>query len=362
MKHTRNIILALLLLAVTAAGQEFRGVSLEMIVSNGEGREQVVVLGVREGATTGLDPTLEEAELPPQPPNEIFDARCISTPGKAQLGLGSLADFRPWPSAPVSETYTIGYQAGINASAVTLSWAEMLPGRITSLRIDGEDVTGQTSIETQFATGQIIVEVGFDPAAIGFTATPNPLSFLVSDREPLPSKSLTITPTGDATATWVLTTDVDWLTISPSSGEGEQVVEVTVNAKMAQAGTYSGTIFVRSPVYNAEANVEVEMEMVVGVEDMVRPAALVLEQNYPNPFNPSTVITLDLGARYHAGPPRLHVYDMLGREVLDLSSAVQRRAGAQSLTMDASALPAGTYRYVLRLADQVRVRSMVLIK
>jgi hypothetical protein len=362
MKHTRNIILALLLLAATAAGQEFRGVSLEMIVSNGEGREQLVVVGIREGATTGLDPTLEESELPPQPPNEIFDARCISTPGKAQLGLGSLADYRPWPSAPMTETYTIGYQAGINASSVTLSWAETLPGRVTSLRIDGEDVSGQTSVETQFATGQIIVEVGFDPAAVGFTATPNPLSFMVNNKDPLPTKSLTITPTGDETANWVLSTDVDWLTLSPASGEGQQVVEVGVNTRILDAGSYQGTIFVRSPVYNAEADVAVEMEMVVGVEDMFRPTALVLAQNYPNPFNPTTVITLDLGDRYHDGIPSLRVYDMIGREVMDLSSSVQLRDGRQTLTLDASTLSAGTYRYVLRQADRVRVRSMTLIK
>ncbi|MDT8323140.1 MAG: T9SS type A sorting domain-containing protein, partial [Bacteroidota bacterium] len=252
--------------------------------------------------------------------------------------------------------------AGINASSVILSWAETLPGRITLFRIDGSDVTGQSSVETQFASGQIIVEVGFNPAPLTFTATPDPLSFMVSNKDPLPTKALTITPVGDATANWVLSTDVDWLTISPASGEGAQVVEVAVNTRLLDAGSYSGTIFVRSPVYNAEADVAVEMEMVVGVDDISRPTALALEQNYPNPFNPSTVITLDLGAGYSTSIPSLRVYDMVGREVMDLSSLVQLRSGTQAVAVDAAALPAGTYRYVLRHGTDVLVRSMTLIK
>ncbi len=362
MKYKSILILGFLLLAAQAAAQEFRGAALEMIVSNGNGREQVVVLGVREGATTGLDPALEESELPPQPPNEIFDARCISTPGKSQLGLGSHADYRPWPSAPMAETYTIGYQAGINASSVTLSWAESLPGRVMKLMVDGEDVSGQTSVETQFASGQIIVEVTFDPAPLGFAATPNPLTFMVESRAPLPTKTLTITPQGDASAGWVLSTDVDWLTIEPASGEGEQAVDVSVNTQVLDAGQYTGTIFVRSPVYNAELDVDVEMEMVVGVDAIHRPGSIHLAQNYPNPFNPSTTIAIDLGTVRGHAPPSLRVYDMLGREVLDLSGMLQMRSGSQHVTLDASALSAGTYRYALRYDGQLRVRSMTLIK
>jgi hypothetical protein len=362
MKYRSILILGILLLAAQAAAQEYRGVSLEMIVSNGNGREQVVVVGVREGATTGLDPTLEESELPPQPPNEIFDARCISTPGKSQLGLGSQADYRPWPSSPISETYTIGYQAGLNATGVTVSWAETLPGRVTSLMIDGEDVAGKTSVETQFASGQIIVEVRFDPQPLRFEATPNPLTFMVNNKDPLPTKTLTISPKGDATASWSLSTDAEWLDISPSSGEGEQVVEVMINTQTLDAGRYDATIFVRSPVFNVEADVDVRMDMVVGVDDVARPEGLLLAQNYPNPFNPSTVIALDLGAVRGNAVPLLTVHDMLGRTVLDLSEAVQLRAGSQHVYLDANALPAGTYSYVLRYDGQQTVRTMMLVK
>ncbi|MCB2206328.1 hypothetical protein KQI65_16410 [bacterium] len=362
MKYTTILVLGFLLLAASAAAQEFRGVSLEMTVSNSQGREQVVVLGSREGATTGLDPSLEESELPPLPPNEIFDARCISTPGKSQLGLGSLADYRPWPSAPMTETYTIGYQAGIDASGVILSWSENLPGRITKLMVDGEDVMGQTSVETQFATGQIIVEVGFDPAPLSFMATPNPMSFMVNNKDPLPSKMLTISPQGDATASWVLSTNVDWLSFVPAAGEGEQEVEVSVNTQVLEPGEYSGMIYVRSPVYNAEADVEVNMEMVLGAEAVHRPGTLMLSQNYPNPFNPSTVIDLDLGTILSKERPSLRIFDLLGREVVDLSSELLIRSGVQSVHFDAAALAAGSYRYVLRYGERLESRTMTLVK
>ena len=362
MKHRFIMTLGILLLAASAAAQEYRGVSLEMLVSNGNGREQVVVLGVREGATTGIDPTLEESELPPLPPNEIFDVRCISTPGKSQLGLGSLADFRPYPSAPMAETFTIGYQAGINASSVTVSWAESLPGRVTKLLVDGEDVSGETSVETQFATGQIIVEVTFDPQPLRYSISPNPLTFMVTSRGTLPTKTLTVKPEGDPKAGWILSTDVDWLTINPMSGEGEQMVDVSVNTQTMPAGEYTGMIRVRSAVYDVEADVDVRMDMIVGVEQPAAAHSMRLMANYPNPFNPGTVIRLDLGAVSAASHPKLTVHDMLGREVADLTSQLRMHGGEQRVHFDASSLPAGSYNCVLRCDGNVSVRSMSLIK
>ncbi len=363
MKQKNLFIMVFLLLAASAAAQEFRGVSMELIVSNGQGREQVVVVGVRQGATTGLDPTLEESELPPQPPNEIFDVRCVSTPGKSQLGLGSYADYRPYPSGSTAETFTISYQAGLNASGVTVSWDEVWPGRVTKLMIDGEDMAGNTSVETQFATGQVVVEVTFDPSPLTFTANPDPLRFDVNNRDQLPTKTLTITPNGEPNAAWELSADVEWLTISPSSGEGEQTVDVTVNTQVLPAGQYTGKIRVRSPVFGAELDVAVQMEMVVGIGAVAAPGSLELLQNYPNPFNPSTVITLELGSvLQEQGTPVLLVHDLLGRVVMDLSAEVELRHGVQTITLDAAQLAGGAYSYTLRYGSQRLTRTMMLVK
>ncbi len=371
MKHTRLILLVFLLVAAHAAAQEYRGVTLEITVDNGAGRQQVLALGLREGATSGLDPAFEEAELPPQPPNEIFDARVVSTPGKSQLGTGSLADYRSLGTgtADVNETYTIAYQAGINASGVTLSWGPEIPGRVKTIIIDGEDQAGKTSYEASFASGQITVELTFTPAALSFEANPNPMLFNVNNKDPLPSQTLRIIPRGDPQAGWQLSTDAEWITIDPSSGEGQQDVDVAVNTRLLPEGTYDGLIFVRSLVDPARLDVPVRMIMVVGINDTPVPGRLYLGQNYPNPFGSgsssgtvSTRIELDLGTLTAAETPTLRVFDLLGREVMDLSDRLQTQAGPQSVSFDASALPGGVYTYSLRYAGAVRTRSMILSK
>ena len=376
MKHIRFIPIILLVLAAQlappapAAAQEYRGVTMEIVVSNGAGREQVLALGLREGATPGLDPTLEEAELPPQPPAEIFDARLVGTPGKSQLGTGSLADYRAYPTGGgnVNETYTIAYQAGINASGVTLAWAAELPGRVRKLVIDGADQTGKTSYESGFAQGQITVEVTFNPDPLSFEATPNPLLFDVSNKDPLPAKTLTITPRGDPKAGWSLTTDAEWITIEPSTGEGQQDVTVSVNTRLLPAGQYEGSVFVRSPLYGARLDVPVRMTMVVGVRETPLPEALYLGQNYPNPFGPAATgseesrIDVSLGAITSGDAPTLRVYNLLGRMVLDLSARLQTRAGTQTISIDGSALPAGLYTATLRYGTQQRTRRLVVLR
>jgi hypothetical protein len=370
MKYTRMILIAILVLAAQAAAQEYRGVTLEIMVDNGAGREQVLALGVREGATPGLDPTMEEAELPPQPPNEIFDARLVSTPGKSQLGLGSWADYRALGSGTgdVQETYTISYQAGINASGVTLNWGPQIPGRVRRIVIDGADQAGNTSYESSFAQGQITVEITFNPSPLSFEANPNPLAFDVNNKDPMPTKTLTIIPRGDSNAGWSLTTDVDWITIEPSGGEGQEDVSVMVNTRLLPAGDYAGTIFIRSEVDPARLDVPVTMTMVVGVGDVPVPGRLYLGQNYPNPFGGSssgsdrTRFELDLGSEATAEAPSLRVHDMMGREVLDLSSRLQARGGMQSVGIDATALPAGAYTVTLRHAGEVRSRNMIIAR
>ncbi|MGB5074392.1 MAG: hypothetical protein WBQ23_09675, partial [Bacteroidota bacterium] len=353
------------------AAQEYRGVTLEMTVDNGTGRSQVLALGLREGATPGIDPTLDEAELPPQPPNEIFDTRVVSTPGKSQLGLGSLADYRNFGTgtSDVKEIYTIAYQAGINASGVTISWGPEIPGRVRAIVIDGEDQSGKTSYSAQFASGQMTIELTFNPSPLSYEANPNPVLFDVSNKDPLPTQTLTITPRGDDKATWTLATDVEWIDIEPSSGEGQGAVEVRVNTRLLPAGQYDGIITIRSLVYTAQLDVPVRMTMVVGVDETPVPGQLYLGQNYPNPFGAaaqsgsvSTRIDVDLGTLSASAAPSLKVYDLLGREVMDLSAGLQLRDGQQSVRFDAASLPGGVYTYSLRYAGVVRTRSMILSK
>ncbi len=365
MKHIACIFALFFAFAVQAVAQEYKGVQLELLVSNGNGREQSLAVGVYEGASSALDLQFGEGELPPAPPNEIFDARCASTPGASQLGTGSLADFRA-PSTSgntFSLKYTIAYQAGLNAQTVKLSWADVLPGRITRLRVDDVDMAGKTEVESQFATGQFTVEVSFDMSPLGFTATPNPINLNVNNRDVPPTVNLVITPQGDTKAQWTLDKEnLDWIELEPSSGEGQMTVIVSVNTQMLPAGTYSGKIRVRSAVEPARLDIPVNMTMTVGIGDVPRPSAIAMSQNYPNPFNPTTMIDINLGEVLTDTPPRLLIHDMLGREVADLSSDLRSVPGRQTVSFSAAAIPGGVYTYTLHHGSEAVTRSMIVLK
>ncbi|MEZ4701309.1 MAG: T9SS type A sorting domain-containing protein [Rhodothermales bacterium] len=88
------------------------------------------------------------------------------------------------------------------------------------------------------------------------------------------------------------------------------------------------------------------------------PTFFSLEQNYPNPFNPTTTIEFKLAS---AGPVRLAVYDVLGRQVALLADGVQP-AGTYSVQFDAKELASGMYFYKLEGYGASAVRKMLLVK
>ncbi|CAF3783444.1 unnamed protein product, partial [Rotaria sp. Silwood1] len=73
-----------------------------------------------------------------------------------------------------------------------------------------------------------------------------------------------------------------------------------------------------------------------------------LVQNYPNPFNPTTTVDFSLPASSFVN---LIIYDINGKEVLNPVSE-SKSAGKFSVTIDASALPSGTYFYRLSAATE----------
>ena len=221
----------------------------------------------------------------------------------------------------------------------------------------------KTEVESQLSTGQFSVEVFFDMSPLGFTASPNPITFNVNNVDPLPTVNLTIHPTGDTKAQWTLDKfELDWIDLDPPSGEGEQIVMVSVNTHLLPAGAYNGIIKVRSAAYPAELDIPVNMTMIVGVSKTPLPGELWMGQNYPNPFNPTTMIEVDLGIVRTDAAPRLLVHDLLGREVADLSSSLRLMAGRQSVTFNADGIPGGVYTYTLRQGAATLTRSMIVLK
>ena len=88
------------------------------------------------------------------------------------------------------------------------------------------------------------------------------------------------------------------------------------------------------------------------------PLTFSLSQNYPNPFNAQTQISYTLPS---AGPVKLAVYDILGRQVQTLFDDPQA-AGEHSVIWDADGFASGIYFYRLTAGDKEFSRQMTLIK
>ncbi|MDA0986858.1 MAG: T9SS type A sorting domain-containing protein [Bacteroidetes bacterium] len=88
------------------------------------------------------------------------------------------------------------------------------------------------------------------------------------------------------------------------------------------------------------------------------PTVFAVEQNYPNPFNPTTNIMFNIP---QSGMVSLKVYDVLGREVLDVLNQFQS-AGSYTVNLDASKLTTGMYLYRFQSGSFNSVKKMTLIK
>jgi hypothetical protein len=102
------------------------------------------------------------------------------------------------------------------------------------------------------------------------------------------------------------------------------------------------------------------VDRVTSIKDEGReilPKSPILKQNYPNPFNFSTTIEFTLPKREHV---TLSVYDILGREVVDIYDEVmQAGKHRRRLSLD---VPSGVYFYTLKTEKTRITRKMMLVK
>ena len=88
------------------------------------------------------------------------------------------------------------------------------------------------------------------------------------------------------------------------------------------------------------------------------PDSFSLDQNYPNPFNPTTVISYQLAGNSFVS---LRVYDVLGRQISTLVSAVMPK-GRHVITWNAASLSGGVYLYQLETAGSTETKKCMLVK
>jgi len=104
--------------------------------------------------------------------------------------------------------------------------------------------------------------------------------------------------------------------------------------------------------------------IIVSREDNVEfPEGFILRGNYPNPFNPSTTIRFDLPS---PADVRIHVYDLLGRELMALPAGSMESGANRTVEVDAGSLPSGVYLYRVFAESPLSVQTltgrMVLLK
>jgi hypothetical protein len=366
MKNTICILLAffcMLTLPVTA--QEYVGIAFGVTVSTTTGGSQYLVMGVREGCTKNIDPTYQEFELPPVPPAEVFDARMSSTPGSSSLGTGSTRDYRALPTTdnPFTETYTIAYQAGLNASNVTVTWQD-LQSRIISGTIEGQDIASSTEYTTQFNQGTVTIVLTMTNKPMTFKVTPSPVVLHATPQETQPYAEVSIICENDKNTPWEVLTDTEWLSVSPGNGIGDDTIMVSLGDPFIADGNYNGEFTVRARIQDISVTIPVILDVSVGVDDVPAAAEIILGQNFPNPFGSALGFKTTIPLQLHgaAGAVTLKIHDVYGRCVADLTNLVTGTTGAQQIEFDASGLPAGIYWYKLSIGDVTQSRTMLLVK
>ncbi|MFQ5637620.1 MAG: T9SS type A sorting domain-containing protein [bacterium] len=93
-------------------------------------------------------------------------------------------------------------------------------------------------------------------------------------------------------------------------------------------------------------------------KESTHPTGFLLRQNYPNPFNPSTTIRFSLSQPQHV---RLAVFDLLGRQVIELLSE-EMSSGEHAVVFDARGLASGLYFYRLTAGRTSQVRKTFLLR
>ena len=107
------------------------------------------------------------------------------------------------------------------------------------------------------------------------------------------------------------------------------------------------------------------LEIPVSVDDgpNERPESFRLDGNFPNPFNPTTTVQFDLPATADVS---IAVFDLLGRQVLEIPAQTLEAGSAHAIRIDAGSLASGIYLYQVRAEMATRVLMetgrMVLIK
>lgn len=340
-------------------------IDLPIIVTDGAGGVLELRLGLDPAATDTLDKLWGEKELPPFPPQGVFEARFVGEDiAMPKLGEGTVKDYRKGYADQDSVfTHELKYQVGLGTKII-IKWD--LPKGITGLM---QDLFGGVVVNKIMAHRDSLVVT--NPGAL------NKLKMIVTYTG-IPLAPILWAPPDNADSVAINPT-LSWKSSPGATGYHVQVATDTSFAAniIEQSGIADTTCQIQQLQYHSRyfwrvraGNVNglsdwspvrqftTRVETAVSTSDIGIPFEFQLFQNYPNPFNPSTMIHYILPK---AGCVRISVYDLLGKKILDLVNA-EMPAGQHQVEFVNRDCPSGLYFYTMESGEFKTARKMSILK
>ncbi len=366
MRKLYTVICFVLLSAAIVLGQAV--VDIPMSASDGSATIQLAV-GLDLTATNGIDPQLGESDLPPFPPDGVFEFRFDLTPYAGEP-LSSYKDYRA-PGDPPAFPFSDTVQH-------RMKWQRSVPG----LPIDIQyNLPNNSSMVIQDEFGGIILNIG-PFQGMGTATIPGtvPLSsaflyMIYTDITPVELTSFTAMTVGEGV-------QLDWTTATETNNRGFEIerqagisqqwneigfVEGKGTTTEPQSYSYTdndvstGTYTYRLKQIDYDGTNNYSNEVTIAVGSM--PTNYALSQNYPNPFNPTTAIQFQVPK---TSLVTIKIYDLIGQEIKTLYNG-QVQQGRYTvewngLNNNGIQMSSGTYIYRIVSNDFVQSMKMILMR
>ena len=263
-------------------------------------------LGVHPEATTCIDPSLGEFELPPIPPG--FDVRLLNSKcSYRKIALNS--DFRALVGVTQVDTYMVQFKPGDGGYPISFNWPDLAGWFNDAARL--VDIYGGLAVNVDMkstTTYDLTNDAIFSLMII--TGTPGPAppspSVLTNKASAVTGSSAdgnaALNPNGSETSAWFewgITSAYGNSTASRSVGSG---TSVTTMKQLISGLSPNGNYHYRIVAANANGTTPGPDQAfttgsVLSVGDQpALPKEIALLQNYPNPFNPTSIIQFALPA------------------------------------------------------------------
>ncbi|MFH1198019.1 MAG: S8 family serine peptidase [bacterium] len=339
-------------------------VEVPMVASDGVSEFNInLYAGIDPAATSGIDKSLDEPNLPPVGPG--FDARFVSTDPAdyfesyrdyKQGGMGTTGEF----------THRLNYRLESGSKGLTLTFT----------------IPAGVSMNIKDLMGGSLINKTYGPGAGTFS---NPLTATMSGLDitlTYDGSQMPIQFTSFAAVNEGLDVLLTWKTTAGTNNKGFEIERRSENNQWSKIGFVEGIatkeetqyafsdkavniggkeVHYRLKQINYDGSVNYSEEIKVEIV----PQQFVLEQNYPNPFNPTTTIRYALP---NESAVKLVLYNALGQKVDELVNKVQP-AGFYEVQWKATNYASGIYIYVIEAnavngatKDFRAIKKMLLVK